>query len=230
MMQWLCIDAVTLHPVAEAVKRDLREVRKAETEARLLDAATALFVERGYAGTTLVEVAERAGFAPRTVYVRFATKAELLQRCIGAAIAGDATEMPIAERAWIVEAMGAPTLHERLQRMAEVTATLMRRAGPLLEVAQQAAATEPTIAAAAQAGRDDTARTLADFWRRMDDDGLLPAGCDVGWLSDTGTLLAHAETYLLLTKTTGWDIPTYQAWLETTWQRLVTGGVDAVGS
>jgi hypothetical protein len=34
-------------------------------------------------------------------------------------------------------------------------------------------------------------------------------------------LLAQAETYLLLTKTAGWDIPTYQKWLETTWRRLI---------
>ena len=117
--------------------------------------------------------------------------------------------------------MTAPTLDERLHLMASVTGSLMRRAGPLLGVAQEAAATEPAVAAAAQAGRDDTTRTLGEFWQRMHRDGLLPAACDLRWLTDTATVLAHAETYLLLRKTTDWDIATYERWLETTWQRLV---------
>lgn len=178
-------------------------------------------MERGYPATTLADVAEHAGLAPRTVYLRFATKADLLRRCVGVAIAGDAQPVPIAERDWMTAAMTAPTLDGRLHLMASITATLMRRAGPLLGVAQQAAATEPTIAAAAQAGRHETKRTLGQFWRRMDEDGLLPPGCDLGWLADTATLLTHADTYLLLTKTTGWDITTYQTWLETTWRRLI---------
>ena len=34
----------------------------------------------------------------------------------------------------------------------------------------------------------------------------------------TATLFAHAETYLLIGKTTGWDSDTYRDWLVTTWQ------------
>jgi AcrR family transcriptional regulator len=215
--------------MGESVKRDLRAQRKAETEARLIQAATELFIERGYAATTLADIAVHAGLAPRTVYLRFATKADLLQRCVGVAIAGDAEPAAIADRSWMADAMTAPTLDERIRRMASITATLMGRAGPLLAVAQQAAATEPVIAAAAQAGRDDTGRTLAEFWRRTAEDGLLPPGCDLGWLTDTATLLAHADTYLLLTKTTAWDITTYQTWLATTWTRLVRSSTPRVG-
>src|SRR5688500_18974451 len=79
-----CIDAVILHTVPDDVKPDRRGARRAESEARLIAAASARFVERGYAATTLADVAEQAGLAARTVYVRFATKAELLRRCIGA--------------------------------------------------------------------------------------------------------------------------------------------------
>jgi AcrR family transcriptional regulator len=219
-MQSDCINAVILQLVAEDVKRDRRSARKAETELRLVRAATALFVERGYAVTTLADVASLAGVAPRTVYVRFATKSDLLQRCIGVAIAGDAEPVELSERQWMKEAMTAPGADERISRMAAITAELMDRAGPLLDVAQQAAATEPAIAAAAQAGREDTRRVLNQFWRGMHDDGLLPPKCDIDWLAETATLLAHAETYLLLRKTIAWDIDTYRAWLESTWLRL----------
>jgi AcrR family transcriptional regulator len=206
--------------VSETVKRDLRAARRAETEARLIEAASDLFVESGYAGTTLAEVANRAGVAERTVYVRFATKAALLHRCLDVAIAGDAEPIAIADRDWMDEAMTAPTRAIRIRLMARITAGLMARAGPLLRVAQQAEATEPAIAAAAQAGRTDTQRTLGAFWERMADDGLLPANCDVPWLAKTATVLAHADTYLLLTKLSTWEPAEYESWLATTWDRL----------
>ena len=210
--------------MAEPVKQNLRERRRADTEARLVEAATELFVRDGYAATTLTAVAERAGLAARTVYVHFATKADLLRRCIGVAIGGDDTSTPLTDRDWMQAAMTAPRRQDRIRRMAAVTAGLMERAGPLLGVAQQAEASEPTIAAAAQAGRQDTQRILGEFWRTMAADGLLPADCDVDWLVDTATLLAHADTYLLLTKTSTWDLATYEAWLTTTWTRLCEAG------
>ena len=204
----------------ELVKPDRRAQRRAETERRLVDSASALFVERGYAATTLAGVAEHADVAPRTLYLHFLTKAELLLRCIGIAIAGDTGPIALADRPEMAEAMAAATLEERLRLMASLTASLMERTGPLLDVAFQAAPSEQSIAAAAAAGRADTRRTLREFWHRIHDDGLLPPSVDLEWLIETATLVAHAETYLLIGKTAGWDSDTYRDWLATTWHRL----------
>jgi len=206
--------------VDEVVKTDRRAQRRVETERRLVGAASALFVERGYAATTLADVAEHADIAPRTLYLHFPSKAALLLRCIGFAIAGDAEPIALADRPAMTEAMTAPTLAERVRLMASLTASLMERTGPLLDVAFQAAPSEPSIAAAAAAGRTDTRRTLREFWHRIHDDGLLPPSTDLAWLTETATLVAHAETYLLTGKTTGWDSDTYREWLATTWYRL----------
>ena len=54
----------------------------------------------------------------------------------------------------------------------------------------------------------------------MAEDGLLDPQVDVEWLIDTTTILAAAETYLLITRLTGWDLDTYQDWLATTGARL----------
>jgi AcrR family transcriptional regulator len=212
--------------VADDVKADRRASRRAETEARLIAAASELFVERGYSATTLTEVADRAGLAARTLYLRFATKAELLRRCIGTAIVGDSTAVPLIDRDWMAAAMTAPTLDDRIGRMAAVTAQLMDRTGPLLGVARQAAAVDPDIAEAAQAGRDDTRRTLHEFWQRAATDGLLPTQADLDWLSETASLLAQADTFLLLRATAGWDVRVYEQWLRTTWLRLVLGSTE----
>jgi AcrR family transcriptional regulator len=208
--------------MSDQVKRDRRTERRADTERRLVAAASALFIEQGYAATTLVDVAEHADIAPRTLYLHFPTKAALLRECIGHAIAGDAEPIRLADRPEMVRSMSAPNLDERIRQMAELTAGLMERAGPLLEVAYQAAPSEPLIAEAAAAGRADTARALREFWQRIHDDGLLPPAVDLEWLTDTATLMAHAETFLLIRKTSGWDRDTYRDWLVSTWHRLAT--------
>ncbi len=212
--------AVTLQNVSDDVKTDGRKARSAATEERVVAAATRMFIANGYTATTLADVADEAGIGARTLYLRFATKAELLLRCIGIAIAGDADDVPLGERDWMTAAMTAPSLEERIRRMASVTAQLMDRTGDILEVARQAAAVEPEIAVAAQAGRDDTRRTLVTFWQRAAKDGLLPRKADLEWLSETGALLAHADTYNLLRSTTHWDVAAYERWLVKTWERL----------
>ena len=50
-------------------------------------------------------------------------------------------------------------------------------------------------------------------------------GVDLDWLIDTTTILAAAETYLLIRRLTGWNLDTYQGWLATTFARL-TGVAD----
>lgn len=51
--------------------------QSADLTARIVAAATDLFLERGYAGATVDELAQRIGAAKRTVYSRFADKADL---------------------------------------------------------------------------------------------------------------------------------------------------------
>ena len=54
-----------------------RAERQAQTRAALLDAAAALFVERGLQGTSVEAIAERAGFTRGAFYSNFRTKEQL---------------------------------------------------------------------------------------------------------------------------------------------------------
>jgi AcrR family transcriptional regulator len=55
-----------------------RRPTRSETRARVLDAAAAVFVERGIAAATVEEIAEAAGFSRGAVYSNFADKDELV--------------------------------------------------------------------------------------------------------------------------------------------------------
>ena len=200
----------------------LWDARKAETERKILDAATRLFVADGYAATSLAAVAEAAAVGSRTVYLRFGSKAELLKRAIDVAIVGDTEEIDLAHREWPVRAASAPTLHERITAYACGSRELMERAAPLIAVAAAAEAGEPLIAQAARAGRTATQQHIAELWRRMHTDGLLHPDADLEWIVVTAGTLGHAETYNLMIRTLGWDADTYEQWLYGTWLRLAT--------
>jgi AcrR family transcriptional regulator len=211
--------------MSETVKPNstgLRAARVAETEERILAAARGLFVRDGYAATTLAAIADAARVGHRTLYVRFGTKAELLKRVIDVAIAGDAERIDVPHRDWYQAALTAPTVGERIELMAAGTASLLARAGDVIAVAQQAEHTEPLLAEAARAGRAATRDLLRQFFTALRDDGLLAATVDLDWLCDTGGVLAHAQTYLLVRETLNWTNDQYQAWLQTSWHRLVT--------
>ena len=51
--------------------------------------------------------------------------------------------------------------------------------------------------------------------------GLLGPAADLTWLIDTTSILAAAETYLLITRTTGWDLDAYERWLIRTFSQLM---------
>jgi AcrR family transcriptional regulator len=54
----------------------------AELPDRLLDAALSLFTERGYGDTTMEQIAKRAGASTKTIYSRYANKAEILRAVV----------------------------------------------------------------------------------------------------------------------------------------------------
>jgi AcrR family transcriptional regulator len=202
----------------------LRQAQTALTEQRIVTAATELFLADGYVATTLEAVARRARVAARTVYVRFGTKAALLKRVVDVAIVGDTEPVDVLGRDWMQQALTAPTLAGRLAAQAAAGRQIMERTGALFGVAQQAAAVEPLIAAFWQEGRSQLRYGQEVFWTRLAGDGLLPAGTDLAWLTDTASVICAAETYLLVARMLGWDLDAYQEWLARTLTRLVTPG------
>jgi AcrR family transcriptional regulator len=65
-----------------------RERRKEARPGELLDAALALFVEKGFAATRVEEVAARAGVSKGTLFLYFPSKEELFKAVVRETIAG----------------------------------------------------------------------------------------------------------------------------------------------
>ncbi|MBY0464563.1 MAG: TetR/AcrR family transcriptional regulator, partial [Burkholderiales bacterium] len=71
-----------------ADKHHRRERRKDARPGELMDAALSLFVEKGFAGTRVEEVAQRAGVSKGTLFLYFPSKVELFKAVVRENIAG----------------------------------------------------------------------------------------------------------------------------------------------
>ena len=63
---------------AEGTITDLRERNRVDNRAATVDAAFALFAERGYCHVTVADICEAAGIGRRTFFRYFATKDDVL--------------------------------------------------------------------------------------------------------------------------------------------------------
>lgn len=203
-----------------------RAEQVAATEQRLVTSATTLFLRDGYVGTTLSAVSAHAGLAPRTLYLRFPTKVDLFRRVMDAAVAGDSARSDVAPSDWMTRSLTAPTLDERMRLAARGARDLMARVGPLMPVAEAAAAVEPDIASAAAAGRSDIRDQMRHFWITASSDGLVPDHLDLQWLADTAALLSAVDTFSLGARILHWTPEDFERWLLTTWNALL-GEADA---
>jgi AcrR family transcriptional regulator len=69
-------------------KRLSRQEKKAETRARLLEAAESVFARRGFHAASVEEVAEEAGFSTGAVYSNFGGKEDLFLALWDSALEG----------------------------------------------------------------------------------------------------------------------------------------------
>lgn len=122
-----------------------REARARATRDRIVAAATALFLERGYSATTVEAIASEAGVAPATVYQAFGTKAGILAKALDHSVVGDPEPVPLLDRPWVAAARRRADPQARLGAVVAGVAEVAVRTAPLKEVMRDAAATEPAI-------------------------------------------------------------------------------------
>jgi AcrR family transcriptional regulator len=98
----------------------LRERKKQRTRETIVRAALALFSERGFEATTIVDIAAAADIAPRTFFGYFPSKEAVVFHDFEAVVAGFAERLrarPASEtafdalRAWIAEWVGQADAH-----------------------------------------------------------------------------------------------------------------------
>jgi AcrR family transcriptional regulator len=208
----------TVVNVAKAVKGSrrryhspLRADQAERTRRRILDAALRLFVDRGYAGTTIANVAAEASVSPETIYFSLGGKRGLLEAVIETAIAGD-DDPPAAEDEWWEAVAQTPAARDRLTKMVEYSCRILARTRPIHAVIRGASDKEPF---AADLGRRLLNERLANQTDRIRKylDGQLKAGLSVAEAGQRYCALTSPELYQILTGELGWTAAHHKQWL-----------------
>jgi AcrR family transcriptional regulator len=132
-------------PDWSARRQRSRAERVRATRDLVIDHASALFVERGYVETTMADIASAAGVAVQTLYLRFGGKPAILAAAFDQAVAGDAEEVAVADRAWVGELHAAAEFSGAARLLVHNARLIVERAMPLFTRIEQAAA-DPEVA------------------------------------------------------------------------------------
>jgi len=197
------------------------------TRAAIVTAATELFVEHGYAGTSLVEVAAHAQVARPTVVAAFGSKPALLKTVLDHALAGDDEPVPVRDRPWFAPVWQASTARQALAAYADVCVLIAARAGPVVEVVRRASDSSPEVAdlwqgwlSGRRAGADMVVRRKVVLAALREDLSPRTAG-DVLWS------LNDPDLYVSLVTHQGWRPRRYRAWLADTMALLLLDPLKA---
>lgn len=198
---------------ARRYSSDVRAEQRRATRQRVLDAARALLLRRGYGGTTIDAIAGRAGVSVQTVYNTVGGKAALLKAVYDSALAGDDEPIPIIERPTAIAMRAATNPRQFLARYAHMGREMYERVGPLLPIMlAEGAAGDREVRAFIDTIENERAIGTAGVAALLDERFGLRAGLTVADAADILWTLTAPELPLRLVHRRGWSLDRYEAW------------------
>lgn len=197
-------------------KGPTRAEKARQTRSRMLARARELFVDVGYAATTMDQIAREADVAVQTLYYTFRTKGQLLREVVDTTAAGEEDPLPVPQRPWMRELMSSDSAQRVLALAIEHGTDIYERVAPLWPAVHAAAAADPDvgrywegITAGRRAGVRQIVARLAELGAVRDD-------LNVDRAADLAFVLLGHDVYRGLVREAGWAAAAYKAWLFTT--------------
>jgi AcrR family transcriptional regulator len=212
----------------EPVKRDSpRKSGRGQARTRLarravVDTARTLFLERGYAATTIEAISEHSDVPSATVYRLFSSKLGILRALLDTSIAGDDQPLAVQERPDVASLFTEPDPYKLLAGFAGVTTTINQRTNDVYRALMSAAGSDPAAAellGEIQQQRDQGQRRIA---RSLSRAHALKPGLRERDAADLIHALMSPEVYRLLVGDRGWTPERYKQWLATTLTQQLT--------
>ncbi|WP_010541265.1 TetR/AcrR family transcriptional regulator [Dietzia alimentaria] len=195
-----------------AYRSTLRAEQAANTRTRVVAAAAACFTERGYGGTSLGDIADRAGVSTETVKAN-GPKRALLLSAFEQAFAGAEGDQLLAESDAARELVATSDSDELLPALAGLIGAANARTSVLWSEYLAAANADPVIAEALSALLQ---RRRLDYRSAID---LLASRGIVGPIDDVDeaaaalSFLWSPESHQQLVLQGGWSFRRYERWL-----------------
>ena len=184
----------------------VRRVEQAQrTRADIAAAAGRLFVSRGWAGTTIRDVAREAGVAVPTVYAAYRSKAGLVWAL------ADAADLAADLPAMLDEIERSARPRQQLAAMAAFDRRLFERAGDLIALVREAGRTEPELAGLYRQARTRADQTRVQVFSSWPG-GTLRGDLDVAAAVDVYAGLCSIDVYTTLTAERSWPPERVERW------------------
>ena len=190
-----------------------RQQRAAENQERALEVARRLFAERGYAETTMEEIATASKVAVPTLYAAFQSKRGVLSRLLDRLVSGEPSGPPILQTAGARAVFAEPDRRRALALFAAHMGVIQERIGPIYEVMKSAARTEADAAELFARVQKNRYANLEAVAARLSERGPLRQNLTVEEAARTIWVLASPEVRQMLVTQAGWSSERYQAWL-----------------
>jgi AcrR family transcriptional regulator len=200
------IDALSESGKGRKYDSPTRRAQAEETRRQIADAAWSLFVQRGWSGTRVREVAQIAGVSEPTVYAVYGNKAGLASALVDSLEgAADVRRLGAELRAAAGDARG------QLAAVTGFERRLFEHGAEAITVIREAGRSSPELANVVAKGRargDMQRRRLfaawpSDVWR---------PGVGVDDALDYAAALYQADGYLILTRERGWSSERVERW------------------
>ena len=193
-----------------------RQARTRRTRAAVVEAAQSLFLERGYAATTIEAISDRSDTPQPTVYRLFSSKLGILKSLLDVSIGGDDDAVAMAERPQVRALLSDQDPKNQLAGFAALLREVMARVGEDAMNGPDAARSDDDaaslltgIARQRHEGQRRIARSLARS-------GALRSGLRERGAADIIHALGSPEVYGLLVFDRGWSGERYEKWLRST--------------
>src|SRR6266511_3452720 len=190
-----------------------RQAQARATRAEVVDAGLRLFVQRGYAATTVQAIADAARTAPATVYRLFGSKRGVLAAVLDISFVGHDEPIAFGDCPEVRAALDEPDPRRLLEGFARLCRQLLDRSAPVQHVLREAAAVDPEAAevlalvnAQRLEGQSRIARALAA--RHAFADGIAERDA-----ADITYTLMSPQVHRIFTVERGWSAERYQRWL-----------------
>lgn len=219
--------------MGEGVKKrryvsQLRQGRAEATRASVLDAARRLFVDRGYAATSVQDIAREAGVSVDTLYAAVGRKPELLLAVHDMLLAEADAPLAAEQRRYVKQMRKARTAEAKIRVYANALARLLPWTVPLLEALRAAAERDPSCRAAYQEVSDRRARNMRLLVADLRSTGQMREGVTD---SAAATLIwsMNSPEYFALLRDSGVSPRRYAALVRDVWVRVLLEP-DGVGT
>lgn len=184
--------------------------------AAVATAARDLFLERGYAATTMQAISETSGIPPATVYRLMSSKLGILKALLDMAPGGDDETIAFSDRPTVRAIADLRDPYEQVHRFATLAADVMSRVAPLHAILIGAAGADPDAAALLKESTRQRQQGQGQFARIITRSAAARPGVTERTAADIVHALASPEVYRLLCVDRGWTTQRYAAWLTAT--------------